>query len=79
MISMVAERSGRSSRRILRIEEPVRSWTVREMARAVNTIVRWASIASRVWWKIGYADLPVMPTSGVNVLVRALARPGRSA
>ena len=37
------------------------------------------SIASRVWWKIGYADLPVMPTSGVNVLVRALAVAGRSA
>ena len=49
------------------------------MASTAKTMVRWASIASRVWWKIGYADLPVMPTSGVNVLVRALAVAGRSA
>jgi hypothetical protein len=58
---------------------PVWSWRRREMASAAKTMVRWASIASLVWWKIGYADLPDMPTCGVNVLVRALARPGRSA
>src|SRR5690606_41389688 len=34
---------------------PVRFWVSRATASAVNTTGRWASIASRVWWKIGRA------------------------
>ena len=30
------------------------------IARAANTIVRWASIASRVWWNIGRARRSVL-------------------
>lgn len=48
LIWMVAERRGLRVRRTRRIDSPVRSCTVRERATAVNTIVRCASIASRV-------------------------------
>ncbi len=60
---MTAERSGRSVLRIFLIEAPVRCWASREIARAAKTMVRWASMESLVRWKIGYADLSVMPTS----------------
>src|SRR5690348_8652140 len=53
LISMVADRSGFSRRRNLRIDRPDRSWTLRDTASAVNTMVRWASIASRVRAKMG--------------------------
>ena len=67
LISIVAERRGFRVRRNRRRERPVRFWMVRESARAAKTMVRWASIASRVRAKIGYADLAVMPTSGLRV------------
>ena len=47
LIAMVAERSGRSWRTTLRMVKPVRFWTSRDTARAVKTMVRCASIASR--------------------------------
>ena len=62
LIAIVALRSGRSWRTRLRMASPVRFWASRATASAVNTMVRWASIASRVWWNIGYADLWIMPT-----------------
>mgnify|MGYP007024731052 CR=1 FL=1 len=34
---------------------PVASWRWRVTARAVMTMVRWASMASRAWWKTGRA------------------------
>ena len=34
---------------------PLLAWRSRAIASAANTTVRWASIASRVWWKIGRA------------------------
>ena len=52
LLSMVAERSGRSCRVRLRIARPLRCWTSRETARTVNTMVRWASIrpwSARTW------------------------------
>ena len=44
-----------SSRTILAMLIPVVSWRYRATARAAITIVRWASMASRVWWKTGRA------------------------
>ena len=55
LMAMVAERSGRSWRTTLRMARPVRCWTSRERARAVKTMVRCASIASRSWGKRGRA------------------------
>jgi hypothetical protein len=37
------------------IGSPLRSWRSRAIARAANTTVRWASMESRWWWKIGRA------------------------
>jgi len=37
------------------MDQPVVSSIQRATARAANTIVRWASIESRVRWKIGRA------------------------
>jgi len=54
--SMTAERNGRNVFRIVLIETPVRCWASREIARAANTIVRWASMESRVRWKNGRAS-----------------------
>jgi len=34
---------------------PVASWRWRATARAAITTVRWAQVASRVWWKTGRA------------------------
>ena len=34
--------------RILLIESPVRFWASQDIARAANTMVRWASMESRV-------------------------------
>ena len=48
LIAMVAQRSGRSCLMTLRMANPVRVCTCRETVRAVNTIVRCASIASRL-------------------------------
>ena len=53
--SMVAERRGLRVRRNRRRESPVRVWTSRLTASAVNTMVRWASMASRVRANIGLA------------------------
>src|SRR3954451_24770251 len=47
LIATVAERSGRSWRMTLPIARPVRFWTSRATARAVNTTGRWASMAAR--------------------------------
>jgi len=47
LISMVAERSGRRVLSTRRSDRPVRFCTVREIASAANTTVRWASMASR--------------------------------
>ena len=44
LIAMVAERSGRSCRMTLRMDSPVRAWTSRARASAVNTMVRCASM-----------------------------------
>ncbi len=52
--------SGRSARTIFLMLMPVRSWSRRETASAVNTMVRWASIASRVRWNIGRARRSVL-------------------
>src|SRR5665648_422108 len=60
LISMVAERRGRSWRTTLRIARPVRFWVSRATARAVNTMVRCASIASRVRWNMGRAARSVL-------------------
>ena len=49
------------------------------MASAANTMLRCASIESFKWWNTGYADLPVMPTTVVNVLARVLGGAERSA
>ena len=48
LIAMLAERRGRSCRRTRRMVRPLRFCTVREIARAVKTMVRCASIASLV-------------------------------
>ena len=60
LISMVAERSGRRVLRTRRIDWPVRFCTVREMASAVNTMVRCASMASRVRANMGLAARSVL-------------------
>src|SRR5674476_1129966 len=60
LISMVAERRGRSWRTTLRMARPVRFWVSRATARAVNTMVRCASIASRVRWNMGRAARSVL-------------------
>ena len=52
---MVTCRRGRRAWMIFLMDQPVRAWRSRAIARAVNTMVRWASIASRVRWKIGRA------------------------
>jgi hypothetical protein len=57
---MVAERSGRSWRITLRMARPVRFWVSRATARAVNTMVRCASIASRVRTNTGRAARSVL-------------------
>jgi len=54
-------------------------WHVEQSFRMSKTDLRARPMSCRRRHEIGYADLPVMPTSGVNVLVRALSRPGRSA
>src|SRR5699024_12246203 len=43
---MVAERSGRRARTTARMLRPVRAWTRRATANAVNTMVRCASMLS---------------------------------
>ena len=48
LMTMVADRSGRSCLITLAMDRPVRSWMLCATARAVNTMVRWASMASRV-------------------------------
>lgn len=45
---MIADRSGRRVLMIFLIEDPVRCWASREIARAAKTMVRWASIESFV-------------------------------
>ena len=44
-----------SSHTILAMLIPVVSWRYRATARAAMTMVRWAQVASRVWWKTGRA------------------------
>ena len=55
LTSMVAERRGRRALRTRRRDHPVRSWMVRVTASAANTMVRWASMASRLRAKNGRA------------------------
>ena len=57
---MVTWRRGRRVWMIFFRLTPERSWRSRAIARAANTMVRWASIASRVWWKIGRAARSVL-------------------
>ena len=52
---MVALRSGRSCLTTLPMDRPVRAWMQRATARAVNTMVRCASMASRTRLCIGRA------------------------
>src|SRR3954452_3430052 len=60
LIAMVAERRVRSWRTRLRMARPVRFWDSRATARAVNTMVRWASIASFVLANMGRARRSVL-------------------
>ena len=60
LTAMVAERSGRSWRMTLRMARPVRSWAARATARAVDTMVRCASIASRLRANMGRAARSVL-------------------
>jgi hypothetical protein len=60
LMAMVAERRGRSCLMTLATASPVLFWTVLETASAVNTIVRCASIASRVRWNMGLARRSVL-------------------
>lgn len=53
-------RSGRSCLTTLAMARPVLSWMAWETARAVNTMLRCASIDSRTWWKIGRARRSVL-------------------
>jgi hypothetical protein len=53
---------------------PVRFWASRATARAVNTMVRWASIASFVRTNMGYAEAAAARTSSVSPLIGGLAR-----
>ena len=57
---MVADRSGRSCLMTLAMARPLRSWMQCATARAVNTMVRWASMASRVRWNMGRAARSVL-------------------
>ena len=52
---MVAVRNGRSVWTIFLMLTPVRAWASRETASAANTMVRWASMLSRMRWNIGRA------------------------
>lgn len=63
LMARVAERSGRSWRTRLRMARPVRFWISRETARAVKTMVRWASIASRFLANSGLALRSVLDLS----------------
>jgi hypothetical protein len=54
-MSMWTVRRGRRVRTIFLIEAPVAFCRFRETASAAKTMVRWASMASRSWWKIGRA------------------------
>src|SRR6476619_6063831 len=58
-MTMVAERSGRSCLMTLAMARPLRSWIQCATAKSVNTMVRCASIASRVRWSIGRASRSV--------------------
>ena len=60
LTAMVADRSGRSWRITLRMARPVRLWVSRATARAVNTMVRCASIASRLRTNMGRAARSVL-------------------
>jgi len=60
LTAIVAERRGRSWRITLRMARPVRSWISRATARAVNTMVRCASIASRLRTNMGRAARSVL-------------------
>jgi hypothetical protein len=51
----VAVRSGRSAWTIFLMLTPVRACASRETASAANTMVRWASMLSRIRWNIGRA------------------------
>src|SRR4051794_3761536 len=55
LIAMVAERRRLSCLMTLRTGSPVRACRSRETANAVKTMVRWASIASRVRANMGRA------------------------
>ncbi len=77
--AIVADRSGLSVCRIFLMLKPVRVCASRDTASAAKTTVRWASMDSQVWWKIGYADLWVMPTPGVGVQVSGSGGAERSA
>ena len=52
LIAMVALRRGRSCLTTWAMDRPVRDWMAWETARAVNTMVRCASMELRLWWKI---------------------------
>lgn len=45
---------------ILRVLNPVTAWKCLAVARAVNTMVRWASVESRVRWNMGLACRSVL-------------------
>lgn len=53
LMAMVADHRDLSCLMTLRTARPVLFWTVRETAIAVKTVVRCASIASRVRWNMG--------------------------
>src|ERR1700722_20573395 len=60
LTAMVAERRGRSWRMTLRMASLVRFCVSRATARAVNTMVRCASIASRLRTNMGRAARSVL-------------------
>ena len=60
LMAMVALRSGRSCLTTLAMARPVLSWMACATARAVNTMVRCASIDSRRWAKMGRAARSVL-------------------
>src|SRR5258708_34197344 len=55
LMTMVALRSGRSCLTTLAMARPGLSWMACAAARAVNTVVRGASMDSRRWAKMGGA------------------------
>ena len=68
----VADRRGRRVWMIFLMLTPVRVCASRETARAVNTMVRWASIASRVRANIGRAGLDAAVTAELLARLDAL-------